>query len=486
MEYIEKLYRYYLTTKQVEKLVVLKKIFVEKKISIKDICEYSNKNTYQIRNLLYEIEEDISYLSKLDKPIFTIGKNNIFLTEKKEQEYYIDLFVKLRKIYFNESPYYKLLVYMIKKRRARVIELSNNLVFSTSYCYKLLSYLREMLSNQDMPITLDKNKDTIELNGEEMCIRMYHYLIEILANNVYIDASIRYGIDLFAEEFELSQTTKVKHDLIFYTIENSINQGYFINNDCSSSLEIFRCLVEVLDKAPVNTIFSIRNKKYIRTELIYYYFWRILFIPETITDDERIILGEKFSRVNKNEIIQLAHYIITKLSKKYVFEKDIINKMFYEIVINTWGYENLFLDKFLSKENLSNYLDSKKEVEDVVDFYLKHTSLTVKDSGVFIRKMSQIIASYIPLQNDDVIRIGISTLNHPEYIMVIKNILLKIYNGTSLHFTEKLEEADILVSDGILNHSENQGFAFLGDIHNTSDWYHLNTLIQKQIFNKCK
>ncbi len=168
-----------------------------------------------------------------------------------KQEYYLDLFVKLRKTYFIESPYYQLLIYMFKKRRARVVEISNNLVFSTSYCYKLLRYLRKMLTIQNMPITLDKNKDTIELNGEEMCIRMYFYLIEILANNVYIEVNIRSAIDLLAKEYEPLRTTKIKHDLMFSIIENSVTQGYFINSDCSSSIEIFGHLSEMYDETPV-------------------------------------------------------------------------------------------------------------------------------------------------------------------------------------------------------------------------------------------
>ncbi|MGJ0870348.1 hypothetical protein [Enterococcus innesii] len=87
MEYIEKIYSYYLTKKQVEKLVLLKKIFVKKSVSIKEFCEESNKTTYQLRNLLYEIEENINIFSKQEKPIFTIGKKNIYLNEEMKQEY---------------------------------------------------------------------------------------------------------------------------------------------------------------------------------------------------------------------------------------------------------------------------------------------------------------------------------------------------------------------------------------------------------------
>ncbi len=342
-----------------------------------------------------------------------------------------------------------------------------------------------MLTIQNMPITLDKNKDTIELNGEEMCIRMYFYLIEILANNVYIEVNIRSAIDLLAKEYEPLRTTKIKHDLMFSIIENSVTQGYFINSDYSSSIEIFGHLSELYDETPVRKAFPIRTEKEIRTELIYYYFWAMLFIPETVTDDEKIILGGKFIRIENNQIIDFSNSIIDELSEKYELDDNTIHKLVYEIVVNTWGYENLYLDKFMSKENLSLYLDSGKEVEAVVEASLQKSSLNIKNKGLFTQKMGQIIASYVPLQKNEVLSIGISTLNHPEYISVIKNILLKIYNGTVLHFTEHLEQADILVSDGVLIHSENQEFVFLGNIHNTNDWEHLNTLIQTSIVNRC-
>ena len=229
MEYIEKLYRFYLTKKQVDKLTIIRNIILEKQLSLDKICETINKSLYQVKILINEIAEDMREFTTFDESIFLLKKRTVYLSRELNEEQSLHIFVNLKKKYFLESPYYRLLSYLLRKRKTRMVDISEELIFSISYCYKLISYLKKMLVIQNVPITINNNTDSIDLTGAEPCVRMYHYLVEIMACNVYINQRTRASVELAAKEYEPLKTTKVKHDIMFSIIENAVLRGYIVN-----------------------------------------------------------------------------------------------------------------------------------------------------------------------------------------------------------------------------------------------------------------
>ncbi len=68
---------------------------------------------------------------------------------------------------------------------------------------------------------------------------MYHYLVEIMACNVYINQRTRASVELAAKEYEPLKTTKVKHDIMFSIIENAVLRGYIVNELDEASITIY-------------------------------------------------------------------------------------------------------------------------------------------------------------------------------------------------------------------------------------------------------
>ncbi len=98
-----------------------------------------------------------------------------------------------------------------------MVDISEELIFSVSYCYKLLSYLKKMFAVQNVPINISNSSDSIQLTGEESCIRMYHYLVEVMACNVYTEHPIRSSVEWIAKDYETLRTTKGQAcDRFFY------------------------------------------------------------------------------------------------------------------------------------------------------------------------------------------------------------------------------------------------------------------------------
>ena len=110
--------------------------------------------------------------------------------------------------------------------------------------------------------------------------------------------------------------------------------------------------------------------------------------------------------------------------------------------------------------------------------------LKIGDKDLFASKLAHILSYFLPVQNKETVVIAISMLHHPEYVPVIQNKLLAIFNEKIIKFSSNYSEADILVSDGILNHDNLQDFAFFRDIHNKDHWDNLNSVVQARITSK--
>ncbi|OTO04247.1 helix-turn-helix domain-containing protein, partial [Enterococcus sp. 5B3_DIV0040] len=318
--------------------------------------------------------------------------NTIGLIEGFSQELLLNVFVNLKKKFFDESPFFRLLLYLLKYRKTRVVDISEKLMFSKSYSYKLISRLRDIFESQRIPITINSDFESISLEGNEKYIRTYHYLVQVMAYNVFADRQTRVNIDLVGENYKSLQTTKVKHEILLSILENAVSRGYLIQDIDKKSLEIFN--------------------------------------------------------------------------------------------INTWAYQNIYFENL--NGTTSQYSNDNRihEVQNIILNTVLNFELQVGDKELFANKLSHILSYFLPVQNKETVVIAISMLHHPEYVPVIQNKLLAIFNEKIIKFSSNHNEADILVSDGILNHDNSQDFAFFRDIHNKDHWDNLNSVVQARIISK--
>lgn len=486
MYYIEKVYSLFITKKQVNKLIILKKALISDEVSVKTLCEELNKTTTQIKQLVLEINYDADRF--IDDDIFFLKENdgrlNFELASDSMKK--IEVFGKIKKIYFKYSQYYQLINYLFKHRKTKIVDISEDLMFSVSYCYKLLEYIKRVFVTQKIPISVKKNADWIHISGTEACIRMYHYLFELMACDTYLNNSFISIKDPVSENYDAMDTTRAKHQLMFSIMENAISQGYVVENVETHDLELLNCMENIHDSLPIIEKLPLKNTDTIHKELVYYSFWRFLFIPEFISDDEKSERGKKLKSLNHINIVEFSEKITNKLCNKYFVDSKTLNIIFYEIVINTWSYTHLFTENFLSREILSSSQKRMTDIEQIVIESANETNFLDEEDLIYIKKLTQIIASNILFQENDLIYIAVSGINQPEYINVVKNILSKMYSHNFIQFTTNIVKADIVISDcAIGNTTKEVNFVFMDCIQKKENWEKLTLLIQSLIMEKC-
>ncbi|MDB1718110.1 helix-turn-helix domain-containing protein, partial [Enterococcus casseliflavus] len=245
---------HYLTRKQNEKLKLFTVLVTEKYISLRKLSEILNITMYQTKILLVELDENIGQLDFDFSSLFLQEKNTIGLIEGVSQELLLNVFVNLKKKFFDESPYFRLLLYLLKYRKTRVVDISEELMFSKSYSYKLISRVRDIFHSQKIPIAINSDFESISLEGNEKYIRTYHYLVQIMAYNVFADRQTRVNINLVGENYKTLQTTKVKHDILLSILENSVSRGYIVQDLNRKSLEIFNIIKELYEDSSLTKL----------------------------------------------------------------------------------------------------------------------------------------------------------------------------------------------------------------------------------------
>jgi hypothetical protein len=126
------------------------------------------------------------------------------------------------------------------------------------------------------------------------------------------------------------------------------------------------------------------------------------------------------------------------------------------------------------------------DIEQIVLESANETNLLDEEDMIYIKKLTQVIASNILFQENDLIYIAVSGINQPEYINVVKNILSKMYSHNFIQFTTNIVKADIVISDcAIGNTTKEVNFVFMDCIQKKENWEKLTLLIQSLIMEKC-
>ena len=170
---------------------------------------------------------------------------------------------------------------------------------------------------------------------------MYHYLVEIMACNVYINQRTRASVELAAKEYEPLKTTKVKHDIMFSIIENAVLRGYIVNELDEASIAIYEQIKQLNGEKQVIKLLPIRSQQDIEKEQIFYHFWVFSSYLKR-SRIKRTSLGKQLRNLSGNPLVEFSADVVAVLSQKYDLSKAIEAFLTYELVMNTWGCLHLF------------------------------------------------------------------------------------------------------------------------------------------------
>lgn len=464
-----------------KKVEFVRRNYFEKEVSVDELA---HKNSLTNRKLKVIIEQINNEYDSSERPIIQIENRMFKLTASESEEVYSTFYLHLKKQYINESSVFKLLLYFLEKRKVGMIKLSRHFNYSQSYCYKLINKANEIINRIGFNCEIRKRTNYISVEGNENQIRVITYLLN--ATSIAFNSDKDYGY-MLGSNSNLSLVHQEKLTRISKIFNDSISIGRFVEFAKNDELEIMEQIYKEVNLGFYNKFAYLEkedsNTSYLN-EKMFYYLFTIYYLPENLSTKIRNDIGKRLLDLTENKIVGKALSVLEYLETKFHIPASFHNTFLFVLVYRFIITEKLSLNILFYATNSITYTNENiKEMS--LDFQELYKKELPNDSlEVFSFQVTELLYSYVGKIMANPLKISINSTYRANYVIVIRNTLSGIYKADTLKIIEKVEQADIVISDSIIDIEDSQDFFFLDDIHDLDAWRRLGEFIHEKIIQR--
>lgn len=473
------LWKLFLTPRQEQKLNLLEDIILKKEVSLDELAY---KNSLTNRKLKIIIEQINSEYDSYDKPLIVFENRMFKLTASESEEVYSTFYLHLKKLYINQSSVFKFLLFFLKHRKMGMVKLSRHFNYSQSYCYKLINKANDIIKRIGFNCEIRKRTNFISVEGDENQIRLITYLLNATSITFNNEKDYKY---LFSSN--LSSIHQEKVTRISKIFDNSLKLGHFVEQAKNEELEIMDRIYEEIHLGFYNKFAYLEkentNSTYLN-EKMFYYLFTIYYLPEYLSTKIRNDIGKRLLDLTDNKIVNKALKVIKYLEINYEIPPSFKNTFLFVLVYRFIITEKLSLNILFYATNSITYTNENiKKIS--LDFQqLYKYELSENSLEVFSFQVTELLYSYVGKIMANPLKISINSTFRANYVIVIRNTLTGIYKSDTLEIIEKVEQADVVISDSIIDIDDSQDFFFLDDIHDLDAWRRLGEFIHEKIIQR--
>lgn len=473
------LWKLFLTPRQEQKLNLLEEVILKKEVSLDELAY---KNSLTNRKLKIIIEQINSEYDSSNKPLILFENRMFKLTANESEEVYSTFYLHLKKLYINQSSVFKFLLFFLEHRKMGMIKLSRHFNYSQSYCYKLINKANDIISRIGFSCEIRKRTNFISIEGNENQIRLIAYLLNATSITFNKKKDFKYLCNNKLSFIHQEKVTRISK--IF---DDSLKLGNFVEQAKNSELEIMEKIYEEIHLGFYNKFAYLEKEKSNSTylnEKMFYYLFTIYYLPEYLSTKIRNDIGKRLLDLSDNSIVNKALKVVKYLEKNYGIPASFKNTFLFVLVYRFLITEKLSLNiLFYAANSISYTNDNIKKIS--LDFQQLYKHELANDSlEVFSFQVAELLYSYVGKIMANPLKLSINSTFRANYVIVIRNTLSGIYKSDTLKIIEKVEQADVVISDSIIDIDDSQDFFFLDDIHDLDAWRRLGEFIHEKIIQK--
>lgn len=295
------------------KLKVLRQLR-ERSLLIVEIEQSLGLLKRETRELTQSLVQDINKIfKKLSCNKLLVHRNHLTFNPPITEEQYVEFLDRIKEMYLFNSSLYKLLMFVLAKRKFTIIEVANFLSYSESHSYKILNKLKKLFNLLQTNINLNKEKQGyFTIIGEQSSIRLLHYFSIILVFRThqwpFINISEQEVMEIqkyinYKSYNELSPLNKKKSDYLIAIYKNALNTGNTVSFLADDVVALGECIIKNNEK---NLYFNHLKKEKITNEIIRFSFLSNYFTQELLTVSDKEKLGKILCTLKKNTIVDNA------------------------------------------------------------------------------------------------------------------------------------------------------------------------------------
>lgn len=480
---------------QIKSLYILGTICLNKEKTMTSIASILELPYSTVKRTLPILKEDLSAFFP-DEQVFIEEKETVMLNETFYSRRFLPL-LKLSRYYLNDSVNALLLEQVMTNTSLNIIELSNRLSISQSYCYTIINQLNHSLKKYQLSISAKNN--IVSLSGHNTRIIVFAYLFkkyqhqlnpelqQTFIKQLKLDRNLSpqekeaaYRLGLFKDIF--NSRGRPQHCLVDYnkTIDE-INQVFSSYHDFFPDIDNLITDEEQALKHSVNTAIALIVYK----------------IEDPKIQSE---LGGTLQDLN-NPITNLAANICASFIYRFKltkFQDDPLayNLLYFHIITTLLyvHYFNIDHQRIFYPKAIDIFKDTDTENDSSPEFLLIQTfieQLPISDplwkkslSENHREKFYRIFYAAFHYSTSPSVSIYIDMSATIDGLYLFKQKIKTIFSSDTFTYTDDPKNADLVCIDH-LKHVETSGkIILIYDLRNEQNWQNIFSLILSEYFNK--
>ncbi|ALS36827.1 putative transcriptional regulator [Enterococcus rotai] len=460
----------FISKKETIKLDLLNNLLERGAMTLDELTTFYTISKRTAKNLLVELLEEIHAIdSSLD---ISLNGNTIKFGDNFNSETYLNVYKTMQLNYYENSISFQLFTLLLKSKSISIYDLSEKLMVSHSYLYKLIKDLSDQLKLHHLNVHIDVQAYKVSFFGDEIEIRCIAYYFFSLIFNT-LDSKFKPSVTHSSNVFVNNKFTETTNHLI--TIVESIfmsrKQQLYLLPELGKEEVAFVNLIKQV--CPRYALASLDNNDSSAMLL-----WLTYIAPDIITNDEKKMIGNSLWK-SQSEIVPFFKIFIHAVEEEFSCSEE-------EMFLLMWEYYARFIVyKFFKCWKYKNIIEIKRTKNRYIDRIESITKIYLKDviSPLAIQQyadeLSELTYSYLNLLIP--VKIHIDLFEYSSVKVFIENILGRSYRTDILVFTDNPDDADLIITNVIPIKKRNVDLFFFSDISSKVNWEELGKAIQGQI-----
>lgn len=480
------------------------------------MSQFSKAETnYSISDLLTNLKIDSSKLKKqvalLNDDLDTLFDNELHIIKSKDNYYLksrsklytVQILENLKVYYLEQSTTFAIIQAMLRKNFYSIEELAGELHLTTSYIYKQLIQLGQILKPLGIELTFTQEYGESNFLGKEEILRYFIF-------SFYWSS---YKTSRFPEQRTVLDESKVRMDnLDQYVTSSSDKQHlrYYIAYsiyraiDKKKGIELdgqFIQLATLLQQTNDLSIYDIDRfpsdlSAILTNENLFFNFVIRTFIAID-TEEEQVMLAKQFLATdlplcNLSELFLqaiISHWQLSIPEKDYyvLIYLSVLIQLFIRYIgisfYDTFNYSELLtFDTFPAFVPKDTFDEIKQFHQSFLKDYPLAAELTFKTKYEYI--VYTWVYQIIDYKKHNKLKIAVHFSKDPLTELFIKNKIYNLYCEDSIQFIADSQHADLVISDFSEPSVSKENLFFLENIFDQNLWYSPFNFIQKKLFDK--
>lgn len=500
------MYQHFIKKHDMKKVELFYYLSLREEVSMQELVSHFNISRSSVKRYIADLNICLIHINSMNlNELIAIEQTSsfeYFLTINNSEEL-LSLYPKIQLYFLQISPTFQLFDLLFIHNVLTVYEISEILLFSENYCYKVIKQLNNILKDFSLSIEKNKKDSTFFVFGTESNIRFIYLVLFVTPFQSeewpFSKLSHNYLKESYSNEAKKilghrPYSTIKRIEYLLAITDRRIRQSHFIAPFHSQISKILSVFMKVHDMTQYQKHFPpsvpIASDKHIENNERMYFNLFLRIIDGTIdTEEDQLKIGKALVNLDTPITTFYSAYISSLLvvpKQKKMDESKLYEIMYYSLLYHVYSlyatFNPLEVVYITSSESTVNILEREQIIWELNALYVEAMLAPELINGFTAELVGPLIMSLKQTYQTKKICIYVQYAREPIGSSIIKKAIHNIFNEKSIQFVTSIEETDIFISDSIEDLSLTKRFFFFEDIRLIQCWKSLFNFLNEQIY----